>query len=137
MTPETDDRVDTVPVKGYWGLAILVCAIVFLLVALVSILGNWHWLYTLHFGYLWPSIKGNGPEALAQTVVYFIIAAIFIPVVRKFIAREFAKVHHSIHVHGTEITAHLHHIAKYTDGVPPFEHSDEYKAHIANHQEPS
>jgi hypothetical protein len=122
--------------KGYWGLAILVCSIVFLVVALVSILGNWHWLYTLHFGYLWPSIKGNGPEALAQTAVYFLIAAIFVPVVRKFIAKEFAKVHHSIHVHGTEITAHLHHIAK-ESGLDPFEHSDEYKAHVANHEAPS
>ena len=73
--------------------------------------GNWHWAGNLWFNYGWPSDKGNGPEALQQTIVYFTIAAVFVPVVRHFIAREFDKVHHSIHVHGTEITAHLHHIA--------------------------
>ena len=70
-----------------------------------------------------------------QTVVYGLIAIAIIPVVRHFVKREFAKVHHSIHVHGTEIQAHLHHIAE-KSGLDKFEHSDEYKDHIAQHQEP-
>lgn len=28
------------------------------------------WLHTLWFNYFWPSLQGNGPEALMQTVVY-------------------------------------------------------------------
>lgn len=121
--------------KGYWGLAILVCFVLFVFIALVSFLGNWHWADNLWFNYSWPSDKGNGPEALQQTVVYALAAAVFIPVVRHFIAKEFAKVHHSIHIHGTELTAHLHHITRQVGG-PPFEHSPEYKEHIANHVEP-
>ena len=119
--------------KGYWGLSIIVCSVVFLIVALVSIFANWHWAGNLWFNYGWPSDKGNGPEALQQTIVYFTIAAVFVPVVRHFIAREFDKVHHSIHVHGTEITAHLHHIAA-ESGLKKFEHTDEYKAHVAEHE---
>jgi hypothetical protein len=121
--------------KGYWGLAALVCFVVFGIVALISFTSGWHWLDTAWFGYSWPSDKGNGPEALQQTVVYALAAAVFIPVVRHFIAKEFQKVHHSIHIHGTEITAHLHHLTK-QQGLEPFEHTDAYKAHVANHKEP-
>ena len=29
-----------------------------------------HWLWVLYFGYIWPSLKSNGPEAVVQTFVY-------------------------------------------------------------------
>ena len=37
----------------------------------------------LWFGYFWPSLKGNGPEALVQTVVYAAIAVLLWPFIRK------------------------------------------------------
>lgn len=45
------------------------------------------WLAHLWFTYFWSSDKGNGPEALQQTVVYAAVAALFVPVVRHFIER--------------------------------------------------
>jgi len=136
MGMENGFRNPTTPqTKSYWGIAILVCSVLFLIVAVVSSYGNWHWASNLWFNYAWSSDRGNGPEALQQTIVYAIVAVVFIPVVRRFIAREFAKVHHSIYIHGTEITAHLHHIAE-ESGIARFEHSDEYKEHVANHEAP-
>lgn len=44
-------------------------------------------MYTLWFGYFWPSLKGNGPEALVQTVVYAAAAVLLIPRVRRFLTR--------------------------------------------------
>ena len=41
------------------------------------------WLYTLWFGYVWPSLKGNGPEAVVQTIVYGAIAMAVYPPLRK------------------------------------------------------
>ena len=52
-----------------------------------------NWLYTLWYGYVWPSLKGNGPEAVVQTVVYGVLAIILIPPVRRFAKAEFEKVH--------------------------------------------
>jgi hypothetical protein len=121
--------------RGYWGISIFTCAVLFVIVASVSYFGNWHWAYNLWFNYGWSSDKGNGPEALQQTVVYAVIAIVLVPAVRRFIKREFDKVHHSIHVHGTELQAHLHHIAE-KSGLPKFEHTDAYKDHVADHQEP-
>jgi hypothetical protein len=66
--------------------------------------GLGHWFYTLWFGYGWPSDRGNGPEALQQTIVYAAIAAIFVPIVRHFFLRELKKAHDEVH-------EHLHHIA--------------------------
>ena len=52
------------------------------------------WLHTL---LVWLraalSLKGNGPEALVQTLVYGIIAMVLIPPVRRWWGNEFAKVH--------------------------------------------
>lgn len=121
------------PPPKYWIPAVVICAVVFLGVALASYFFHWHWAGTLWFGYTWPSLKGNGPEALVQTIVYGAIAIIFVPVVRRFIARIANDIHHSIHVHGTEITAHLHHIGKHLD-LPEFEHSDAYQEHLAKHK---
>jgi ABC-type Fe3+ transport system permease subunit len=121
---------DAPKLKGYWGISILVAVVVFGLIAAASYFGNWHWASNLWFNYGWSSDKGNGPEAIQQTILYAVVAAVFIPVVRHFIAKEFAKVHQSIHIHGTEITAHLHHIAE-KSGIERFEHSDAYKEQIA------
>lgn len=107
-----------------WLLAALVTAIPLVMVATLSWCLHWHWLPDLYFGYTWPSLKGNGPEALAQTIVYGAVAAILVPAVRHFLAREFEKVHHKIdHVHETmvfhheerkaameELHDHLHHL---------------------------
>jgi len=48
-----------------------------------------HWLHHLWFGYFVPSLWGNGPEALVQTVVYAALAVIFIPPVRHWFAGHF------------------------------------------------
>ena len=122
-------------VKGYWSLAIGICLGVFCIVALVSWAGDVHWASNLWFGYTWSSLKGNGPEALVQTIVYGAIAIIFVPVVRRFIAHEFGKIHESIHVHSVEAQAHLHHIAEWME-LPKFEHSDQYKDHVAKYEDP-
>ena len=74
------------------------------------------WMSNLWLGYFWPSLKGNGPEALVQTVVYGAIAAVFVPFVRHFIKREFNKVH-----------AKMDHIITSHPDIPEF---DEAKAEI-------
>ena len=49
----------------------------------------------------WPSLNGNGPEALAQTLVYGLIAVALIPPIRRAIER-FTKRHvDSIKAHVT------------------------------------
>ena len=50
-----------------------------------------HQLYVFWYGYTYPSLKGNGPEALFQTVLYGAIAIAFIPLIRKFLRSELAK----------------------------------------------
>lgn len=72
-----------------------------------------HWLQTLWFGYAWPSLKGNGPEALIQTVVYGALAVIFVPVVRRFVKTEMRKVH-----------AKLDHVIRYHPDIPDFPGDD-------------
>ena len=68
-----------------------------------------HWLYGLWFNYFWPSLKGNGPEALVQTAVYGTIAVIFIPPVRKWARREAEKLH-----------GKLDHVIKHHPDIPEF-----------------
>ena len=64
-----------------------------------------NWLHELWFGYFWPSLQGNGPEALVQTVVYGAIALILIPPIRRAIER-FAKRHvDSIKAHAENLHA--------------------------------
>jgi hypothetical protein len=68
-----------------------------------------NWLYTLWFGYVWPSLKGNGPEAVVQTIVYGGIAYIFVPPFRKWLHGEFTHVH-----------AKIDHIIKHHPDIPTF-----------------
>jgi hypothetical protein len=89
----------------------------------------WH---TIWFHYIYGSLLGNGPEAAIQTVVYGVIALVFVPAVRRFAKREFGKVHAKIdRVHQTvaaqhaegvneraEIQRHLAHIIRHSPGIP-------------------
>lgn len=60
----------------------------------------------LWFNYFWPSLKGNGPEALVQTVVYGLIAIVFVPPIRRWFKAHLesihAKVDHLI-LHSSEV----------------------------------
>ena len=98
--------------SALWLLAAIVVGVPFVVVTVLSLSLHWHWLPNLWFNYGWPSDKGNGPEGLQQTIVYGAIAAVLVPAVRHFIAREFEKVHHKIdHVHATMVTHHEQHKA--------------------------
>lgn len=56
----------------------------------------WHEINYLWINYFWASDKGNGPEAIQQTIFYAIVALVLVPPARHFIKREFEKVHHKI-----------------------------------------
>ena len=72
-----------------------------------------HWLSSLWFNYFWPSLKGNGPEAAVQTVLYATLAVVLIPPVRHFFKRHFESVHAKLDAHHKERTeqAERHHKA--------------------------
>lgn len=63
----------------------------------------------LWFSYFWPSLKGNGPEALVQTVLYAGIAALVWPPARRWFKREYQEVH-----------AKLDHVIKHHPDIPAF-----------------
>lgn len=92
---------------------------------------TWHWLYTLWFGYAWSSDKGNGPEAIQQTIVYGLAAIILIPPVRRFLKFEFDKVHAKIDRGHQELHEKLDELHRKVDhghahmGVPPLPPKDE------------
>jgi hypothetical protein len=123
--------------SGLWLLAGLFVAVPLVLIAVLSAVLRWHWLPSLWWGYGWPSDKGNGPEALQQTIAYALIAAVFVPPVRHFIALEFHKVHLKVDaVHQTvkdhveerkaadeELHAHLHHLSDRMN-LPRFERKE-------------
>lgn len=50
-----------------------------------------HWLTNVWFGYFWPSLQGNGPEALVQTVAYGAIAYAVVPPFRKWVNGHFHR----------------------------------------------
>ena len=72
-----------------------------------------HTLWYLWIAYFWPSLKGNGPEALVQTLVYAAIAIVLYPPLRDWITHE---------AHSGEKLLHdkLDHIIKHHPDVPPF-----------------
>jgi hypothetical protein len=74
-----------------------------------------HWLWSLWFGYVYPSLKGNGPEAICQTIVYGIIALIVVPPFRRFIKHEAEKLHSKLD-HSIRIGEH---IVKHHPDIPP------------------
>jgi hypothetical protein len=75
-----------------------------------------NWLYTLWYGYVWPSLKGNGPEAVVQTVVYGAIAMVLIPPVRKWWEAKFSEVHSKL----DEAHAKLDHVIRHSPDIPDF-----------------
>jgi predicted lipoprotein len=97
-----------------------------------------HWLYVLWFNYTWPSLKGNGPEAIVQTIVYAAAATLLIPPVRKWVVEHFKKLHarmdadkaelhnkvDTVLASHDELHAKLDHLITHTKGVPVFGGSD-------------
>jgi len=55
-----------------------------------------NWLYTLWYGYFWPSLKGNGPEALIQTLVYGAIAYFLVPAVKSWVDNHMSELHKKV-----------------------------------------
>ena len=72
-----------------------------------------HVLYILWFGYTWPSLKGNGPEALAQTVAYAAVAVAVYPPLRKWATKEERAMRAELH-------SKMDHIIKYHPDIPDF-----------------
>lgn len=61
-----------------------------------------HWLWTLWYGYTYPSLRGNGPEAIVQTLVYAAIAFVLVPPVRKYINAHVKSLHDKLDAHHAE-----------------------------------
>lgn len=72
-----------------------------------------HLLWYVWINYFWASLKGNGPEALIQTIVYAAIAMAVYPPLRKWAAGETHKLHDKLDAHHTELLeqAERHHKA--------------------------
>jgi len=62
------------------------------------------------FVWIYPSLRGNGPEAVVQTVLYAMIAVAVYPPLRHWGERELKHVH-----------AKLDHFAKHSPDIPPFD----------------
>ena len=80
----------------------------------------WHEINYLWINYFWSSLKGNGPEAGFQTVIYAAIAVVFIPAVRKFFKRHFASVHAKL----DEAHRKIDHVIAHSD-IPPLPPKEE------------
>jgi hypothetical protein len=83
-----------------------------------------NWLTSLWDNTFWPSLNGNGPEALAQTLVYGLIAIALIPPIRRAIER-FTKRHvDSIKAHVTAehklVHDKLDHVIKHSKDIPDY-----------------
>ena len=50
-----------------------------------------HVIHVVWFGYFWSSLKGNGPEALVQTIVYGAIAYAVVPPFRRWVNGHFHR----------------------------------------------
>jgi ABC-type Fe3+ transport system permease subunit len=96
-------------IKIPWSLTIVLALIVAVPVFFIAWFAG-SWLSNLWFNYAWASDKGNGPEAIQQTVVYAAIAAILIPAVRRFLKFEFERLHTKIEKGQDEMHDHLHHL---------------------------
>ena len=76
-----------------------------------------NWLYTLWYGYVWPSLKGNGPEALCQTVLYAVLLYFFYPPFRKWVTKEERQASALLH-------EKLDHVIRHHPDIPPFKPKD-------------
>lgn len=87
-----------------------------------------NWLHHLWFGYFVPSLWGNGPEAIVQTVLYGAAALFLIPPVRRwFMAHvvEHLKQHittetQALHVKLDEAHAKIDHVILHSKDIPAF-----------------
>ena len=70
-----------------------------------------HVLYILWYGYAWPSLKGNGPEALIQTIAYAAIAVAVYPPLRKWATKEERAMRAELH-------RKVDHIIKWHPDIP-------------------
>ena len=61
------------------------------------------WLHNLWFNYFWSSLKGNGPEALVQTVLYGLIALAVVPPFRHWFERHVKSIHDKLDAHHEEV----------------------------------
>lgn len=72
-----------------------------------------HVLYTLWFGYAWPSLKGNGPEALVQTIAYAAVAMAVYPPLHRWVTKEERAMRAELH-------RKVEHIIKYHPDIPDY-----------------
>lgn len=52
-----------------------------------------HWLWNYWFNYEWPSLKGNGPEDVTSSLTKLTMAALLVPIVRKWIKHVISETH--------------------------------------------
>ena len=77
--------------------------------------------------YFWASLKGNGPEALVQTVVYGALAYSFVPAFRRFVNNHVRSIHVKLDAQHAEKmeqaerhhAEHLAAIRRYGEGKAP------------------
>lgn len=100
--PETSDD-DT----RFTRWLVLGAVIVIVAVSLVAYFSHWPWLSSLWFNYAWTSDKGNGPEAIQQTIIYALVAVLVIPPVRRWFGRRFHDVHEKIDTVHATVRAHI------------------------------
>lgn len=63
------------------------------------------WLHHLWFGYFVPSLWGNGPEAVVQTVVYGGAAYLIVPRFRRFVNAHMRGIHLKLNRQHEELMA--------------------------------
>lgn len=78
------------------------------------------WLSHFWFVYVWPSCKGNGPEAVIQTVVYGAIALVFVPPLRRWFGRHMEALKSHITAEHAAVHAKLDHVIKHSPDIPDF-----------------
>ena len=74
-----------------------------------------NWLHTVWFGYGWPSLQGNGPEALIELVLLAVLGRIFWPRIKRFLHKEDAALHRKME----ENKRLLCHIIDHHPDIPP------------------
>ena len=74
------------------------------------------------FVWIYPSLRGNGPEGLAQSLVYGMIAFAVYPPLRKWAKRETAHLHAKVdrltHLH-EDLHDKVDALSGGTNGIPP------------------
>jgi mono/diheme cytochrome c family protein len=86
-----------------------------------------HWTW---FHYFVPSLWGNGPEAIAQTVVYGVAAVLFVPPIRRWFGAHIKSIHDKLDGHHEELLrqGERHHVAAMKQAQ---KHHEEHLAAIA------